>query len=655
MRCKEQPMRALKRWLAFGLTPEQEERFRQARLGADVAQAWPCLLLALGPLLAFALSDYSYLGLSWRFYGLAALRLALWVHTLLLLKHLRSLTSFRSYDRAVFAWSLFVSIFALSVGATRPQTFVGHTGFAVVAVFLTVLAVPNRFANQLVACLVCTVGETLVLMPGLLTLQPDSVTAAVSLWLVNSIAVACGWHLHAWHRRDFLAREEEQQARAEAEKLLAERHRAEAALRQSEQDQRVMRALELQRWQLEQRVAERTAAFRQSEERFRAFFDLAAAGAAEADVATRRFVRVNDKLCEMTGYTREELLNMTFLECTHPDDRSAHAKLHERLLRGEIRDYTIEKRYVTKNGQVLWVEAAIGLVRDAAGKPVRVIGVILDITERKKLQVELEHLVAERTAKLQEMVGELQHFSYTITHDMRAPLRAMYGFASLMTKACAVCQEQEPKRFLRLIETSAARMDLLITDALNYSRTVCQELALTPVDAAALLRGMLASYPELQPSKSQIEIQGEIPLVMGNEAALTQCFSNLLGNAVKFVAPGVRPQIRIWAEVKVMSERISESVSEKAGAEPSLTHSLTDSLTDSRVRIWIEDNGIGIPESMLPRVFDMFVRGQNDYEGTGIGLALVRKAMDRMGGKVGVESQQGKGSRFWLELKPGES
>jgi signal transduction histidine kinase len=260
----------------------------------------------------------------------------------------------------------------------------------------------------------------------------------------------------------------------------------------------------------------------------------------------------------------------------------------------------------------------------------------LDVTQRKEVQAGLERLVTERTAKLQELVGELEHFSYTITHDMRAPLRALQGFASMMMETCAECQEQEPKAFLRRIGTSAARMDALIVDALNFSKAVRQELPLEPVDPGALLRGMLDSYPEFQPSRAQIEIQGEIPLVMGNEAGLTQCFSNLLGNAVKFVRPGQKPQIRIRAEV--------------LNSQPSTL----DAQPQPWVRVWVEDDGIGIPGTMLSRVFDMFSRGHQSYEGTGIGLALVRKVMARMGGKVGVESEDGRGSRFWLDLRPGD-
>jgi CheY-like chemotaxis protein/two-component sensor histidine kinase len=176
-----------------------------------------------------------------------------------------------------------------------------------------------------------------------------------------------------------------------------------------------------------------------------------------------------------------------------------------------------------------------------------------------------------------------------------------------------------------MISTSADRMDALIRDALDYNRAVRQELPLEDVDTGALLRGMLNSYPELQPSRANIQLEGRLPVVLGNEAALTQSFSNLLGNAVKFVKPGQRPEIRVWAEER-----------------------------EGWARIWVEDKGIGISKDMLARVFDMFSRGSKSYEGTGIGLALVRKVTQRMGGRAGVESQEGQGSRFWLELKAGE-
>jgi signal transduction histidine kinase len=205
---------------------------------------------------------------------------------------------------------------------------------------------------------------------------------------------------------------------------------------------------------------------------------------------------------------------------------------------------------------------------------------------------------------------------------MRAPLRAMRGFAEVLSEQSPGASPDQQKIYLDRIITAAERMDALIADALHYSKAVRQELPLGPVDVGRLLRGMLDSYPEFQSSKAQINVADEIPLVLGNDAGLTQCLSNLVGNAVKFVEPGRRAIVRVWGETNGQS-----------------------------VRLWVEDQGIGISAAMLPRVFDMFSRGAVAQAGTGIGLALVRTVVQRMGGKVGVESQPGQGSRFWIELR----
>jgi PAS domain S-box-containing protein len=333
---------------------------------------------------------------------------------------------------------------------------------------------------------------------------------------------------------------------------------------------------------------------------------------------------------EMAGFGRKEPLTIeAILQRVAPEDRerveAAMERAHDPAGDGR---YEMEHRVVLSDGRIRWLSKRSQTFFEGEGsqrRPMRTIGAALDVTERRKVQAELERLVGERTEKLQEMVGELEHFSYSITHDLKAPLRAMRGFAEMASRLCADCGREEAREALARISTSAERMEGLITDALNYSRSLRQELALTDVDTGALLRGMLESYPELQPAKAQILVEGRLPVVLGNEAGLTQCFSNLLGNAVKFVKPGEKPRIHIWAEER-----------------------------DGWARIWVEDKGIGISKAMLPRVFDMFSRGSKDFEGTGIGLALVRKVAQRMGGRVGVESEEGKGSRFWIELELGE-
>jgi len=152
------------------------------------------------------------------------------------------------------------------------------------------------------------------------------------------------------------------------------------------------------------------------------------------------------------------------------------------------------------------------------------------------------------------------------------------------------------------------------------------------VDTGKLLRGILDTYPMLLPDKADIRIEGTLPVVLGNEAMLTQVFSNLLGNAVKFVNSGVRPQVKVWAE--------SAPSGALGGWQRQRPY----------VRLLVQDNGIGIASDQQEKIFAIFQRIDRNYEGTGIGLAIVKKAIERMGGSVGVESQPGQGSTFWIDL-----
>jgi len=239
--------------------------------------------------------------------------------------------------------------------------------------------------------------------------------------------------------------------------------------------------------------------------------------------------------------------------------------------------------------------------------------------------------VAERRRaedQLRNTVQELEAFSYSIAHDMRAPLRSMQGFAEILDTEHAEQLDETGRDYLRRISTAARRMDALILDILNYSKVGHGELALRPVDVEQLVREITVTYPTLCAEQADILIAAPLPQVLANEAALTQIVSNLLGNAVKFVAPGVRPRVLVRGES-----------------------------SGGLVKLWFEDNGIGIPGRLHARLFRIFSRLQRreDYEGTGIGLAIVRKAAERMHGCVGLESTEGAGSRFWVELRAVES
>lgn len=291
------------------------------------------------------------------------------------------------------------------------------------------------------------------------------------------------------------------------------------------------------------------------------------------------------------------------------------------------------------------------------------------IVELRGNAVQLESAVAERTASLQEMVAELEHFSYAMTHDMRSPLRAMRGLAGILLEEGAAELKPEHREYLHRIALSAERMDALVKDALQYSLVLRGKLEVGPIDADALVRELLDSNPELQPPRANVRIVSPLPVVRANRAGLIQCFSNLLGNAVKFVLPGCTPEVLIGAEDVPTGERRqsrqpgpgmpqnggSDPVASDRGSEEPATSASPERERPGRaVRMFVQDNGIGIDRQHRDKIWVMFQRLDRSYPGTGIGLALVRKAVERMGGRVGVESEPGRGSRFWIELERAE-
>ncbi len=355
--------------------------------------------------------------------------------------------------------------------------------------------------------------------------------------------------------------------------------------------------------------------------------------------ARGRVTFLNAEAERLTGWTSAEAqgkeLPEVFRIVNETTRKSVENPVEKVFRLGQVVGLANHTILIARDGTETPIDDSAAPIQEPGGPLFGVVLVFRDFTEHKKAEAavkqaredlvranaSLEGAVQDRTAKLREMVEELQHVSYSITHDMRAPLRAMTAFTQMLVESAGNLPA-ESQDYCRRILTGAGRLDRLIQDALSYSRAVLQDLPLEPVDLSKLVRGLLETYPNFHPEKADLTIDGELPVLLGNEALLTQCFSNLLGNAVKFVAPGTRSRVRIWSETGPTS-----------------------------AKIWIQDNGIGIPAHAQKRLFGMFQKLDNEYEGTGIGLAIVRKVVERMGGLVGVESEPGKGSRFWVKLR----
>ncbi|MGN6643190.1 MAG: PAS domain-containing sensor histidine kinase [Verrucomicrobiota bacterium] len=379
----------------------------------------------------------------------------------------------------------------------------------------------------------------------------------------------------------------------------------------------------------ERKLAEE--ALRESEERFRALAEnipqLAWMNNADGWVFW-----YNKRWFDYTGMTLEQTQGWGWQSMQHPDyiERMTE-KLKRALATGEPWEDTFPLR--NREGQYRWFLSRAFPISDSSGKITRWFGTSTDITELRDAQDalsraqnelqqhanNLETAVAERTARLRVMVGELEAFSYSLSHDMRAPLRAIVSFSQIAMGDCGGhCHV-----YLKKIIAAAQRLDRMIQEVLAYTQLSNQELGTSPVNVERLLKEIISERPELQLPRAEIVIEAPLLPVRGNEASLTQCLTNLLGNAVKFVPANVTPRVRI---------RTQDS--------------------GEAVRLWIEDNGIGICRESQAQLFELFYRVKNEanYEGTGLGLAIARKAVERMGGHIGVESEPGQGSRFWVEL-----
>ena len=267
-----------------------------------------------------------------------------------------------------------------------------------------------------------------------------------------------------------------------------------------------------------------------------------------------------------------------------------------------------------------------------------------------RANADLERKVEKRTAQLVEANANLQTFTYTAAHDLRSPLRTIKNFSRLAMEDGAEKLGPEGRDLLERVVDAADHMQRLLDDLLEYSKMSQAELRLEPMSLGQAVTDALAMLDQdIRGKNAVVTVKEPLPDVIGHLATVALLINNFVSNALKFTPIKMQPQIRIWAEARNL-ERGSNSgsmqESDPDGSPDSKRHA-------SAVRLWVEDNGIGIASEHVERIFGAFERlhSKHEYPGTGLGLAIVRKGAERMGGRVGVESEPGKGSRFWVELR----
>ena len=373
----------------------------------------------------------------------------------------------------------------------------------------------------------------------------------------------------------------------------------------------------------------RQEALRESEVRFRTMADTAPMLIWESGT-DKLYNYFNQTWLDFVGRTMEQELGDRWMESLHPEDSDRYLQLYTTSFDAHI-SFEMECRLRHRTGEYRWILVKGTPRFGPNGIFQGYIGACIDITEGVQAKQtlansrkELEQLVDKRTASLQEAVAQMEEFSYSVSHDLRAPLRAMQGYASaLLEDYRGKVIDSEGENYLQRIVAAGLRMDRLTRDVLVYSKIPRASLQLHAVALDPLVSDVAGQYRQSKTRDAEIVVETPLLPVIGNESFLAQAISNLVDNAVKFAFPDRAPHIRIWTEAQ-----------------------------QGQVRLWVEDNGIGIKPEHQKRIWGMFERihPQTKFEGTGIGLAIVRKTIERMNGTVGVESDGVTGSKFWIQL-----
>jgi PAS domain S-box-containing protein len=371
-------------------------------------------------------------------------------------------------------------------------------------------------------------------------------------------------------------------------------------------------------------------ALRTSEARFRALVERIPAityiEVVDSEEPATEFLYISPQIETMSGYSPEEWMADPglFSANLHPEDRERVLAEDERTEEtGE--PFSMEYRQFTRDGRVVWVRDVAFLVHDEDGEPLYWLSVQLDVTERKKAEEELAELVEE----LRRSNAELEQFAYVASHDLQEPLRMVASYTQLLARRYEGRLDSDADEFIGYAVDGANRMQTLINDLLTYSRVGTQGHELVPTDTGEVFGVACANLKRaIEESGAEVVSSEELPTVMGDQTQLVQLFQNLIANAIKFRREGVAPRVEVGAERSTEEEWLFR----------------------------VGDNGIGVEPQYAERIFRIFQRlhGKGEYTGTGIGLAVCKKIVERHGGRIWVDSELGEGTTFYFTLRPSQ-
>ncbi len=437
------------------------------------------------------------------------------------------------------------------------------------------------------------------------------------------------------------------QARLEAERLraeLLEAKRSRAALdaelerrRQAEQSlarqrQELARAKEL----LELHVRARTQEIEKLQRRSELILNAAADGICGFDL-NGRVSFANPAAARILGMSIEQMIGQP-AETLFPA-----FKPHPQSPSGSGLVQPLEVVAPRPDGSVFAAE----YVRTPILENERVVGEVLvfkDISERKRAA----ELLAQRLAELTRSNAELEQFAFVASHDLQEPLRKIQAFGDRLKARCEEAGLESGRDYLERMQNAAARMQRLINDLLTFSRVLSRAQPFAPVDLNAVAREVLADLEvAIEKSGARVEI-GPLPTIEGDAVQLRQLLQNLIGNAIKFQPPGGQPLVRVQGRIVLQPSGRGDTAIFSGRAADGGTVTLGEEFCE----LTVQDNGIGFDEKYLDKIFAVFTRlhGRQEYEGTGIGLAVCRRIVDRHGGSITARSQPGQGATFIVRL-----